>query len=85
MLLFFSSSIFFSSRKAGLILYVKCVQELKVDKLKKDGTQWFDVGIIKGTTTVVSHYHLPSENQGNGDVSIFIIHLFYSFFFNNHS
>ncbi|XP_064633755.1 host cell factor 1-like isoform X2 [Lineus longissimus] len=36
--------------------------------IKKDGNQWYDVGVIKGTTTVVSHYHLPSEaGQGNGD------------------
>lgn len=40
--------------------------------VKRDATQWFDVGIIKTTTTVVSHYHLPSEtSQANGDVSTF--------------
>ncbi len=38
--------------------------------MKKEGNQWYDVGIIKGTSCVVSHYHLPSEaaGQGNGDV-----------------
>ncbi|XP_025107654.1 host cell factor 1-like isoform X2 [Pomacea canaliculata] len=44
--------------------------EVKPDKpvVKRDTTQWFDVGIIKSTSFVVSHYHLPSENsQGNGD------------------
>ena len=38
----------------------------------KKENQWYDVGIIKGTSCVVSHYHLPSEagaGQGNGDVS----------------
>ncbi|XP_013419915.1 host cell factor 2 isoform X1 [Lingula anatina] len=36
--------------------------------VKKDTNQWYDVGIIKSTSTIVSHYHLPSEaGQGNGD------------------
>ena len=36
---------------------------------KKDGNQWYDVGIIKGTSCLVSYYHLPSENAvGNGEV-----------------
>ncbi|XP_052823572.1 host cell factor 2 [Octopus bimaculoides] len=36
--------------------------------VKKEANQWYDVGIIKGTTCLVSHCHLPSEsNQGNGD------------------
>lgn len=36
--------------------------------IKKEANQWYDVGIIKGTTCLVSHCHLPSEsNQGNGD------------------
>jgi len=36
---------------------------------KKDANQWYDVGIIKGTSHVVSHYHLPAPEagQGNGD------------------
>jgi hypothetical protein len=43
---------------------------------KKETTQWYDVGIIKGTSCVVSHYHLPSEaSQGNGDVSALIAQL----------
>ena len=38
--------------------------------IKKEANQWYDVGIIKGTSCTVSHYHLPSEaSQGNGDVS----------------
>jgi len=37
---------------------------------KKDTSQWCDVGIMKGTTCVVSYYHLTSDvAQGNGDVS----------------
>ena len=32
----------------------------------KKENQWYDVGIIKGTSCVVSHYHLPSE-AGHGD------------------
>lgn len=36
---------------------------------KKEGNQWYDVGIIKGTSCLVSYYHLPAEGkQGNGDV-----------------
>ncbi|ESO95828.1 hypothetical protein LOTGIDRAFT_116631 [Lottia gigantea] len=36
--------------------------------VKKDANQWFDVGIIKSTSTVVSHYHLPTDGMsGNGD------------------
>ena len=42
----------------------------KVTIGKKDVNQWYDVGIIKGTSSIVSHYHLPSEvSQGNGDVA----------------
>ena len=38
--------------------------------VKKDGHQWFDVGIIKGTSCVVSHYYLSAYTQGaNGEVS----------------
>ncbi|XP_076469600.1 host cell factor 1-like isoform X2 [Babylonia areolata] len=45
----------------------KPVKQEKVP-VKRDASQWFDVGIIKTTTTVVSHYHLPSENrQGNSE------------------
>ncbi|OWF35099.1 Host cell factor 1 [Mizuhopecten yessoensis] len=37
--------------------------------VKKDAHQWYDVGIIKGTSCVVAHYYLSSDNvQGNGDV-----------------
>lgn len=38
---------------------------------KKEANQWYDVGIIKGTSNIVSHYHLPAPEagQGNGDVS----------------
>lgn len=36
---------------------------------KKEGNQWYDVGIIKGTSCLVSYYHLPADGkQGNGDV-----------------
>ena len=37
---------------------------------KKETSQWCDVGIMKGTTCVVSYYHLTSDMaQGNGEVS----------------
>ncbi|XP_060072754.1 host cell factor 1-like [Ylistrum balloti] len=37
--------------------------------VKKDAHQWYDVGIIKGTSCVVAHYYLSSDTtQGNGDV-----------------
>ena len=50
-------------------------EESKVP-IKKEN-QWFDVGIIKGTSCVVSHYHLPSETSGgNGDVSIYAMSFF---------
>lgn len=36
---------------------------------KKEGNQWYDVGIIKGTSCLVSYYHLPADGkQGSGDV-----------------
>ena len=36
---------------------------------KKEASQWCDVGIMKGTTCVVSYYHLTSDiAQGNGEV-----------------
>ena len=53
-------------------------QEIKTESptkttIKKETNQWYDVGIIKGTSCIVSHYHLPSEaGQGNGDVSVCI-------------
>ena len=38
---------------------------------KKDVNQWYDVGIIKTTHTVVSYYYLPSESGlKTEDVSI---------------
>ena len=37
---------------------------------KKDGNQWFDVGIIKGTSCLVSYYHLPAEGQQDNAESI---------------
>ena len=52
-------------------------EEPKVPMRKEN--QWFDVGIIKGTSCVVSHYHLPSETSaGNGDVSNFPVGLLYA-------
>ena len=57
------------------------LQEVKVESSPSKSTpgkkenQWYDVGIIKGTSCVVSHYHLPSDagsgasGQGNGDVA----------------
>jgi len=41
---------------------------------KKDASQWCDVGIMKGTTCVVSYYHLTSDvAQGNGEVCSIIL------------
>ncbi|XP_041035568.1 host cell factor 1b isoform X2 [Carcharodon carcharias] len=34
---------------------------------KKDLNQWVDVGVIKGTTTVVTHYHLPLDGTSVRD------------------
>merc|ERR1719383_257484 len=39
----------------------------KTDSVLKKENQWFDVGLIKGLTTVVAHYHLPNENMPSGD------------------
>ncbi|XP_048463455.1 host cell factor 2-like isoform X6 [Rhincodon typus] len=44
-----------------------CVQ-LKVMP-KKEGNAWYDVGIIKGTNSVVTHYHLPPEGSHGEDAS----------------
>ncbi|KAK7102658.1 hypothetical protein V1264_020848 [Littorina saxatilis] len=52
--------------------------EVKQEKVavKRDASQWFDVGIIKTTTTVVSHYHLPSEHgHGNSDDNIDVVNV----------
>uniref|UniRef100_UPI00398EE20B host cell factor 1-like isoform X2 n=1 Tax=Pristiophorus japonicus TaxID=55135 RepID=UPI00398EE20B len=37
---------------------------------KKEGNPWYDVGIIKGTSTVVTHYHLPPEGSHGEDASV---------------
>ncbi|XP_043565857.1 host cell factor 2-like isoform X1 [Chiloscyllium plagiosum] len=44
-----------------------CAQ-LKVTP-KKEGNPWYDVGIIKGTNSVVTHYHLPPEGSHGEDAS----------------
>ncbi|XP_067855446.1 host cell factor 1-like isoform X2 [Heptranchias perlo] len=36
---------------------------------KKEGNPWYDVGIIKGTSSVVTHYHLPPEGSHGEDAS----------------
>ncbi|XP_072341082.1 host cell factor 1-like isoform X1 [Scyliorhinus torazame] len=36
---------------------------------KKEGNAWYDVGIIKGTNSVVTHYHLPPEGSHGEDAS----------------
>ena len=44
--------------------------DAKLSLVKKEN-QWFDVGIIKATSCVVSHYHLPSEAQQlNGEAKV---------------
>ncbi|XP_078063518.1 host cell factor 1-like [Mustelus asterias] len=35
--------------------------------VKKDMNQWVDVGVIKGTSTIVTHYHLPPEGTSARD------------------
>ncbi|KAK3581239.1 hypothetical protein CHS0354_032957 [Potamilus streckersoni] len=48
-------------------------QELKLPTtpVKKEANQWYDVGIIKGTSCLVSYYHLPAEgSQNNGDNNV---------------
>ena len=53
----------------------KAAAEAKSALMKKEN-QWFDVGIIKATSCVVSHYHLPSEAQQlNGEVKVAIFQL----------
>ncbi|KAJ8046739.1 Host cell factor 1 [Holothuria leucospilota] len=40
----------------------------KVTTVRREANQWYDVGIIKTTTTTVSHFFLPSEaSQRNED------------------
>jgi len=39
----------------------------KSDQGLKKENQWFDVGVIKGLSTVVAHYHLPNESMPSGD------------------
>jgi hypothetical protein len=47
----------------------------------KEANQWYDVGIIKGSSCLVSHFYLSSDGlQGNGDVSLnFLSVLLYEF------
>ncbi|XP_071960279.1 host cell factor 2-like [Antedon mediterranea] len=40
---------------------------------KDSANQWFDVGIIKTTSTVVSYYHLPSEASQRNDDDIDVV------------
>ncbi|XP_067906420.1 host cell factor 1-like isoform X2 [Heterodontus francisci] len=42
--------------------------QLKVTP-KKEGNAWYDVGIIKGTSSVVTQYHLPPEGSHGEDAS----------------
>ena len=35
----------------------------------KKEPQWFDVGVIRGTTAVVTHFFLPPDNAPPPDVS----------------
>jgi len=54
----------------GEVSPMKSAVELRASSAKKDQSQWCDVGIIKGTTCVVSYYHLSSDTanaQGNGE------------------
>jgi hypothetical protein len=50
-------------------------EEEKVEKEEKEekkdpANTWFDVGIIKTTSTIVAHYHLPSEAGQPSELSI---------------
>lgn len=38
--------------------------------LPKKENQWFDVGVIKGTTMMVTHYFLPPDDAPPQDVSV---------------
>lgn len=37
--------------------------------MKKEN-QWFDVGVIKGTNVMVTHYFLPPDDAIPSDVSV---------------
>ncbi len=66
------SAPFFKNRICLALQEIKAESPTKV-VTKKEVNQWYDVGIIKGTSCIVSNYHLPSEaGQGNGDVSVCI-------------
>lgn len=49
--------------------------------IKKEGNQWYDVGIIKGTSCVVSHFYLSTDALqagGNGNViDFFLLSIFF--------
>lgn len=36
----------------------------------KKENQWFDVGVIKGTNVMVTHYFLPPDDAAPSDVSV---------------
>ena len=39
-------------------------------KTVKKENQWFDVGVIKGTNVMVTHYFLPPDDSVSSDVSV---------------
>ena len=45
------------------------IQLAKVPVKKEN--QWFDVGVMKGTNTVVTHYYLPADDSTPNDVSAY--------------
>merc|ERR1719376_34742 len=44
--------------------------EMSAEERKRDGGQWFDVGIIKGTTCTVSSFYLPQVPGSGEDVDV---------------
>ncbi|KAL3851844.1 hypothetical protein ACJMK2_015546, partial [Sinanodonta woodiana] len=58
----------YMSTSAASTTDVKQELKLPTTPVKKEANQWYDVGIIKGTSCLVSYYHLPAEgSQANGD------------------
>ncbi|XP_072102987.1 LOW QUALITY PROTEIN: host cell factor 1-like [Mobula birostris] len=41
--------------------------------VKKDQNQWMDVGVIKGTSMVVTHYHFPSDSTSPRDDDPYVV------------
>lgn len=56
-----------------MIVMLQISVDQAVDKKKE--AQWFDVGIIKGTSCTVSSYYLPSGDLEKSEIDFEVVYL----------